>query len=92
MTKVVVLLLAIPILKVMLPRRKGRTGKNSPYQSVFDVPVPSELACSELCYAPSETRHQEADDVHADGGRQQLHDDNSPQHGDYSLRAGWLQH
>ena len=59
MTRVVVLLLAIPVLKIMLPRRVRRTNTSiTPYGSVFDVPVPADLACSSMWYAPGQTRRK----------------------------------
>jgi len=67
MSKVLVILLAIVLFKMMLPRRARRTHTSiTPYGSVFDVPVPSDLACSTLCYAASQTRHSHG---HANGER-----------------------
>ena len=57
MSKVVAVVLVLLIFKVMLPRRVRRsTTSITPYGSVFDVAVPTELACSMLCYAPGEKR------------------------------------
>jgi hypothetical protein len=49
MIKAILLLVAILLFRAMLPRRQRRTNTTiTPYGSVFDVPVPAELACSEL--------------------------------------------
>jgi hypothetical protein len=50
MTKAIVLLLGILFFRAGLPRRERRTNTTiTPYGSVFDVAVPTDLACSELC-------------------------------------------
>ena len=50
MTRAIVLLLGILFFRAALPRRERRTNTTiTPYGSVFDVDVPAELACSELC-------------------------------------------
>jgi len=47
MSKAIVLLLAMLFFRVVLPRRQRRTSTTTaPYGSVFDVAVPSKLACS----------------------------------------------
>jgi hypothetical protein len=50
MSKGIVLLVAIFLFRIMLPRRQRRTNTTiTPYGSVFDVAVPPDVACSALC-------------------------------------------
>lgn len=50
MNRVILILFAILLLKVMLPARKRRTNSSvKPYSSVFDAAVPADLSCSPLC-------------------------------------------
>ncbi len=47
MTKAILLVVAILFFRMMLPRRQRRSSTSiTPYQSVFDVEVPVDLACA----------------------------------------------
>jgi hypothetical protein len=49
MTRVIILLLAIVFFRAMLVGRRQAARRSKPYNSVFDVSVPADLACSPLC-------------------------------------------
>ena len=58
MTKAILLLVAILLFRLMLPRRRRRSGTAvTPYQSVFDVAVPADVACAGLWVSGKDGDH-----------------------------------